>query len=69
MSSYKKRAVVCFALMLTVMLFCVLRVVKIATDESLLQAAVNQSTRRVEVASLRGNIHDIPYFSVLRLNN
>ena len=58
MSSYKKRTAVCFALMLCVMLIGVLRVIKVATDESLLQAAVNQSTRKVDVAQLRGNIYD-----------
>lgn len=58
MSSYKKRTVVCFALMLCVMLICVLRVIKVATDGNLLQAAVNQSTRKVEVAQLRGNVFD-----------
>ncbi len=58
MSSYKKRTVACFALMLCVMLICVLRIVKVATEDSLLQAAVNQSTRKVEVAQLRGDIYD-----------
>ena len=58
MYSYKKRTVVCFALMLCVMLICVLRVIKVATDGNLLQAAVNQSTRKVEVAQLRGNVFD-----------
>ncbi len=48
----------CFLLILTVMMTASVRVTVIGTDEKLSQAAVRQSTRRVDIAAVRGDIFD-----------
>ena len=55
---FKIRMTVCFLLILTVMLTASVRVALIGSDEKLSQAAVEQSTRRVDVATIRGDIFD-----------
>ena len=48
----------CFLLVLAVMLTASVRVAVIGTDKKLSQVAVEQSTRRVDVASIRGDVFD-----------
>ncbi len=55
---FKRRMTVCFLLILAVMLTASVRVAVIGTDEKLSQAAVRQSTRRVDISSVRGDIFD-----------
>lgn len=58
MSSYYKRALVCFVIMLALMLTSGARVATVATDSELSTAASRQSTRRVDVALNRGTVYD-----------
>ena len=58
MSKFFKRSVFCFVLILTLMLVSGLRVMTVACDRRLSLAATEQSTRRVDIASKRGNIFD-----------
>ena len=58
MSSYQKRSVSVFTVMVSVMLICVFRVVSVATDTSLQEVALKQSTRRVDIANARGKVYD-----------
>lgn len=58
MSSFYKRALICFVGILTAMLVCSARVVTVATDSGLFEAAARQSTKRVDVALSRGEIVD-----------
>ncbi len=58
MSSYQKRSVAVFAVMVSVMLVCILRIAVVATDRSLQEVAQRQSTRRIDIAKARGVIFD-----------
>ena len=58
MSRFFKRSVFCFVLILTLMLVSGMRVMTVASDPKLSQAAVGQSTRRVDIALNRGSIFD-----------
>lgn len=58
MSGFKKRAVICFVMSLLLMSVSAARVLTVATDNSLKEVADRQSTRRVDVASIRGRILD-----------
>lgn len=58
MSKFFKRSVFCFVLILTLMLVSGLRVMTVACDRRLSLAATEQSTRRVDISSNRGNIFD-----------
>ncbi len=58
MSSYYKRALVCFMCILIAMLVCSARVITVATDTKLSEAAIKQSTKSITVALSRGEIVD-----------
>ncbi len=58
MSSFYKRALVCFLCILIGMLVCSARVVTVATDSELSEAATRQSTKKTDVALCRGEISD-----------
>lgn len=58
MSSIYKRALVCFMCILVGMLVCSARVITVATDNELSEAATKQSTKRIDVAVCRGEVYD-----------
>ena len=51
------------------MVVCGIRVLSVATDEKLSQAAANQSTRRVTVANVRGTVYDCNGFPLTNAEN
>lgn len=58
MYSFFKRSIACFVSVLMLFLICGVRLYIVATDEKLSEAAVKQSTKRLDVSSLRGTIYD-----------
>lgn len=58
MSSFYKRSLTCFIIMLVLMLVSGARVATVANDSELSTAAARQSTRRVNVALNRGTVYD-----------
>lgn len=58
MSSYFKRSVSCFVALLLLMTVCGARILSLSTDKRLTEAAASQSTRRLSVATVRGQIYD-----------
>ena len=58
LSSFLKRSIACFVAVLMLFFVCGIRLFTIATDKKLSEAAVKQSTKRRNVADLRGTIFD-----------
>ncbi len=58
LSAFHKRSYICFFVLLAAMTVCVIRVMTVATDPSLSQTAVRQSTKRVQVSRVRGTVYD-----------
>ena len=58
MSSFYKRSLLCFVLTLSIMLVCIMRVMVIANDSKLSEAATIQSNRRVNIKRNRGRVFD-----------
>ena len=58
LSSHLKRAVSCFLCLLVIFFACGIRVLIVAVDERLAEAATEQSTRRVSISNLRGTVYD-----------
>ncbi len=58
MCKFSKRALSCFIVLCLLFVVCGARVFVVATDEELLEAANNQSTKLKQICSIRGTIYD-----------